>query len=85
MAAMRARDVVLRTKMRADSDGGRLLPGIEMHEAGNAALGELLLHALLEAADRGHVAIGLDHGLMAQLHGALLFVVAICAADGNAG
>ena len=69
--AMGAGDVVLRPEMRADADRGGLLAGIEMDKAGNAALRELLLHPLLEAADRRHVAIGLEQFLAAQLHRSL--------------
>ena len=54
VAAMGAGDVVLGAEMRADADRGGLLAGIEMDKAGDAALGELLLHPLLEAADRRH-------------------------------
>ena len=57
--AMGAGDVVLRPEMRAHADGRSLLAGIEVDKPGDAALRELFLHALLEAADRDHVAIGL--------------------------
>src|SRR5215472_11428176 len=39
-----------------------------MNKAWNAALRELLLHALLEATDRDHVTIGVEQFLAAQLH-----------------
>src|SRR5215472_8106996 len=39
-----------------------------MNKAWNAALRELLLHALLEATDRDHVTIGFEQFLVAQLH-----------------
>src|SRR5271165_2600701 len=71
MAAMGARDVVPWPEMRADADGCGFLPSIEVDKSGNAALRELFLHALLEAADRDHVAIGLQQFFAAQLHGTL--------------
>ena len=71
VAAMGRGDVVLGPEMRAHADRGGFLAGIEMDKAGDAAFRELLLHPLLEAADRGHVAIGADQLLAAQLHGVL--------------
>ncbi len=69
--AMGAGDVVLGPEMHAHADGRGFLAGIEMDEAGDAALRELLLHPLLEAADRHHAAIGPEQFLAAHLHGAL--------------
>src|SRR3954453_11025419 len=68
---MRRGDIIFWPKMLAHADGRRLLAGIEMDKARDAALRELLLHPLLEAADRDHVAIGADQLLAAQLHGVL--------------
>src|SRR6266852_8627365 len=42
-----------------------------MDKSRDAALREFFLHPLLETADRGHVAIGLQQFLAAQLHGVL--------------
>ena len=39
---------------------GCLLAGIEMDEARDVAGGELVVHALLELADRAHLMIGLE-------------------------
>jgi hypothetical protein len=58
--------------MLADADCRRLLAGIEMHEAGDAALRELLLHPLLKAADRRHAPVRAEQLLTVQLHGFLL-------------
>src|SRR4029077_20629113 len=68
MAAMGAGDIVPGPEMGADADGGGLLAGIEMDKARDAALGELFLHPLLEAADRRHVAIRLQQFVALQLH-----------------
>ncbi len=57
--------------MHANSDGGGLLAGIEMHKTGNAAFRELVLHAFLELADRRHVTIGFEQFLAAELHAVL--------------
>src|SRR3954447_8103339 len=55
--------------MHAHADRRCLLSGIEVDKAGDAALREFLLHTLLEAADRDHIAIGADQLLAVQLHG----------------
>ena len=49
----------------AHADRRRLLAGVEVDKARDAAFRELLLHPLLEAADRDHVAIGADQLLAA--------------------
>ena len=72
---MGAGDVILGAKIYADADRGGLLAGIEMDKAGDPALGELLLHPLLEAADRRHRTVGLDQFVAAQLHVALPLVL----------
>ena len=68
VAAMGAGDVVDVGQMHADADARCLLAGIEMHEARDVAGGELVVHALLELADRAHLAIGLEQIFTAQLH-----------------
>src|SRR6516225_9310567 len=68
--AMSAGDVVLRPQMAAHAGGG-LLAGVEMDKARDAALRKFVLYPLLKAADRDHVAIGLEQFLAAQLHGIL--------------
>src|SRR5262249_4418459 len=69
MAAVGAGDAVLVGEVHAHADGRGLLAGIEMHEAGDVAGGELLLDAVLEGADRAHVAIGADQLGAIELHG----------------
>ena len=63
MAAMRARDVVVRPEMAANADRRGFLAGVEMHEARDMSLGEFVLYALLEPADRNHVAPGFQKRL----------------------
>jgi hypothetical protein len=58
MTAMRARNPIARTKMCADADRRCFLAGVKMHETRNPALGKFVLNALLEPADRNHVAPG---------------------------
>ncbi len=58
VAAMRGGDGVAIVEMQADADAGRLLAGIEVHEAGDIAGGELVVHPLLELADGPHAAVG---------------------------
>ena len=52
VAAMRGGDGVAVVEMHADADARRLLAGVKMHEAGDVAGGELVVHALLELADQ---------------------------------
>jgi hypothetical protein len=59
VAAMGAGDVVAaRARCRQTPAADRLLAGIEVHEAGDAAIGELDMHTLLELADRLHLTVG---------------------------
>ena len=58
VAAMRGGDGVAVVEMHADADARRLLAGIKMHEAGDVAGRELLVHPLLEFADQPHAAVG---------------------------
>ncbi len=68
MAAMGAGDVVdVLAQMQADADGAGLLAGIEMHEAGDRAIGELDMHPLLELADGLHLPIGAQEIVATEL------------------
>ncbi|MNJ03903.1 hypothetical protein D3C73_1644250 [compost metagenome] len=53
-------DIVLLTKVQADPDRARLLPGTQMRIAGDITSRHLVHHPLLEAADLAHRAIDID-------------------------
>ena len=60
VAAMGAGDAVAIGQMHAEADARGLLAGIEMHEARDVAGRELVVHALLELADRPHPVVGFE-------------------------
>ena len=58
VAAMRGDDVVVVGELLAHADGDRFLAGVEVREAGDIAGRDLHVQALLELANRLHLAIG---------------------------
>ena len=68
MPPMGRRDHVMVAEMHAHADAGRLLTGIEMHEARDVSGGEFVVKRVLERADGGHPPIGFSQFLAAQLH-----------------
>ena len=60
VAAMGAGDAVDVGQVHAEPDARGLLAGVEMDEARDVAGRELVVHALLELADRAHLVIGLE-------------------------
>ena len=57
VAAMGAGDAVDVGQMHAEADARGFLAGVEMHEARDVAGRELVVHALLELADRAHLVV----------------------------
>ncbi len=66
--AMGRGDPVIVVEVHAKADGGRLLAGVEMHESRDVARGELVVHPLLEIANRAHPTIGREQILATELH-----------------
>ena len=68
VAAVCRGDHVGGPELGADADGGRLLSGVEMDEAGNLAASEFVVDAILETPDRSHAAIAVEEKLPTVLH-----------------
>ena len=68
VAAVGAGDAVASCEVHAEADAGRLLAGVEMDEARDVAGRELLVHPLLELADRAHLVVGVQQLAATQLH-----------------
>jgi hypothetical protein len=60
VAAVGGGDRVAVVEVRADADGRGLLARVQVHEAGDVAARELVVHALLELADGLHRAVGVE-------------------------
>jgi hypothetical protein len=69
---MRAPDVVFRSQLHADADGGGLLAGIKMHEARYFPVREFNAHTLFKGADRRHQPVGFEKRGPVELHGLFL-------------
>src|SRR5688572_18337939 len=66
VSAMRAHEVVAIIEMRADADGDRLLPGVEVGKSGDLTRRDLDVQSLLELADGFHPSVGVDQSLGIQ-------------------
>jgi len=63
---MRRDNEILRPQVLADADGDRFLAGVQVREAGDLALGDLGVQALLELADDFHPAVGVGQCVGAE-------------------
>ena len=57
MAAVRARDVVVRSQRLADADGDRFLADVQVREAGHQRARVEIVDPFLEQADGHHLAV----------------------------
>ncbi len=57
------------SQVAADAGGDGLLPGVQVHEAGHGAGGEVAVQPVLELADRAHGAVGPQQDLPVEGRG----------------
>ena len=63
VAAVGAGEVVLIGEMGADTNRHGFFTGIEMHEAGDQSVGEVLAGGILEGADFHHLGVGVEKSI----------------------
>src|SRR5690606_24416196 len=69
VAAVGAGDRVPLVQVHAHPGGGRFFPGVEVHETGDVAFGELLVHPVFEGPDGPHRPVGGEQAGFVQCTG----------------